>query len=193
MSTKKNFIERLSSGNLFRIDQGRGIDSLKALTRVIFIFTLLFPAAYCVKMIGLGPDSIKPFKLVISNINILPLYKADFTNFIIVSVFEILRLSILALIFFYLMKFLNSLDKVDPFRNIRSKDYIGIVAGLGVLFFGVDCIGSMHLSYFQEELMMKDPIRIFHFEYLFITYFLNVFAFIFKKGVDLNNEIELVI
>jgi hypothetical protein len=35
--------------------------------------------------------------------------------------------------------------------------------------------------------------RLFHFEYLFIAYFLNVFAQIFKRGVDLNNEIDLVI
>ena len=83
------------------------------------------------------------------------------------------------------------MDISEPFKNIKSKDYLAAVAVLSILFFSVDAISMMHLAYFQDLLSTK--VRIFHFEYLFLAYFINVFAVIFKRGVDLNNEIDLVI
>jgi hypothetical protein len=88
---------------------------------------------------------------------------------------------------------LNAVDIKEPFKNVKSKDYLFSVAILSSVFFTVDAISMMHLAYFQDSLPIEGSLRIFHFEYLFLAYFINVFAVIFKRGVDLKNEIDLVI
>ena len=138
-------------------------------------------------------DGTLHFRLVISNIDILPLFKNHFVTFVCLVAYEVVKLLVAAILFYYFIQFLNSLDKHDPFKHAKSRSYIMIVATCSIIFFSVDAIGMMHLAYVQNELLLKESLRIFHFEYLFIAYFLNVFAFVFKRGVDLNDEIELVI
>lgn len=91
------------------------------------------------------------------------------------------------------MKFTGSIDLSDPFQNLQSKTFLNKVVACSIGFFIVDAIGTLHLNYALEEIQPDLKIRLFHFEYLFIVYFLNVFAVIFNRGVDLKNEIDLVI
>jgi len=64
---------------------------------------------------------------------------------------------------------------------------------LDILFFVIDAISLLHLAYFQNSLPLESSFEVFRFEYLFLAYFLYVFAAIFKRGVDLNNELDSVI
>jgi hypothetical protein len=181
----------LTQTRLFNLNNSRSIDSLRNLSYIIGIFALIFIPAYIYKWINV--QDFQFFKLVFTDTNILPLYQSSPIGFICISVYEILKLAIAAYLMVQLAKFFGSLDKENPFKNIASKQYLLSVAFLSIAFFVVDTIGSIHLYYLQDILNKASAMRLFHFEYLFIAYFMNVFAQIFKRGVDLNNEIDLVI
>ncbi len=195
MKKQNNFIstqiEKIKSSYV-NIDPVKFIQTLKAFSKVFFIFSLMFIGAYIFKFFKIE-ETTKHFKLILSDINILPLYKSNYFTFIFLMIYEIVKISIIATLFFYFIKFLNVVDIKEPFKNVKSKDYLFSVAILSSVFFTVDAIGMMHLAYFQDSLLIEGSLRIFHFEYLFLAYFINVFAVIFKRGVDLNNEIDLVI
>lgn len=195
MKKQNNFIstqiEKIKSSYV-NIDPVKFIQTLKAFSKVFFIFSLMFIGAYIFKFFKIE-ETTKHFKLILSDINILPLYKSNYFTFIFLMIYEIVKISIIATLFFYFIKFLNSVDIKEPFKNVKSKDYLFSVAILGSVFFAVDAISMMHLAYFQDSLQIEGSLRIFHFEYLFLAYFLNVFAVIFKRGVDLNNELDSVI
>jgi len=78
------------------------------------------------------------------------------------------------------------------FTMVSILDILKLFA-IALVFFIVDTISILYLHFFEEALGLNRSLRLFHFEYLFIVYFLFVFANIFKRGVDLNNEIDLVI
>lgn len=195
MKKQNNFIyaqiEKIK-GSYVNIDPVKFIQTLKALSKVFFIFSLLFIVAYVIKFFKIE-EGTKHFKLVLSDIDILPLLKSNYATFIFLVIYEVIKISVIATLFFYFIKFLNAIDISEPFKNVKSKDYLFSVAILSSIFFTVDAISMMHLAYFQDSLPIEGSLRIFHFEYLFLAYFLNVFAVIFKRGVDLNNEIDLVI
>jgi len=107
--------------------------------------------------------------------------------------FEAIRFAVFALLIFYFSKFLGSLNNVDPFKNLVSKEYIIRVSFLSAIFFTVDFLGSLHLSNYQDLLAQGTRVTLFHVEFLVLAYFINVFALIFKKGADLKEEIDLVI
>lgn len=178
---------------LFNAEHERSIKSLEAFSIMILIFVLLVLGTYIVKVFSIDIASTKSFKLALSNINILPLYTSNYSTFLVLAIIEIIKFAIAAFVFFYFIKFLKSLDKQNPFKNIISGEHIALVAILSIMFFILDAAGSFYLSFYDNELLMNDQLRSFHLEYLFLAYFLNVFAFIFKRGVDLNNEIDLVI
>jgi len=196
MKNQNNFIsaqiEKIKSSYV-NIDPVKFIQTLKAFSKVFFIFSLMFIGAYIFKFIKIEEETTKHFKLILSDINILPLYKSNNTTFIFLVGYEVIKIALIATLFFYFIKFLNVVDIKEPFKNVKSKDYLFSVAILSSVFFTVDAIGMMHLAYFQDSLLIEGSLRIFHFEYLFLAYFINVFAVIFKRGVDLNNEIDLVI
>ncbi len=64
---------------------------------------------------------------------------------------------------------------------------------LDILFFVIDAISLLHLAYFQNSLPLESSFEVFRFDYIFLDYFIYVFAAIFKRGVDLNNELDSVI
>ena len=181
----------LSQTKLFNPNNARSIDSLRNLSFIIGIFAFMFIPACIYKWYN--ASELQFFKLVFSDTNILPLYKTAPIGFFCISVYEILKLAIAGYLMIRLAKFFGSLDKFNPFKNLDSKAHLLSVALLSIAFFLVDAISSMHLYYLQDMLNKASAMRLFHFEYLFIAYFLNVFAQIFKRGVDLNNEIDLVI
>ncbi len=178
---------------LFNLEPNRTIQSLNAISKVIFVFTLMFLAAYLFKLFNVNNETTKHFRLILTDTDILPLFKTDTINFSFIATYEVVKLIIIALTFFYFIKFLNSIDFMDPFANINSKGYISKVAAMSILFFMADFIATLHLSNLKDALPDMGVIHIFHFEYLFLAYFINVFAIIFKRGVDLKNEIDLVI
>lgn len=189
-------IEKLIGMNkLFNTDPSKAIASLIAMSRVILVFALLFIGAYVFKLLTAGSASTKHFKLLLSNqaIDILSLYRSNFTGFLCLIAYDLLKLGNIALAFFYFVKFLKSLDMQTPFARLESKTYIQRVAWLSVVFFVIDALGTLHLSMYEDALGLNGQLRLFHFEYLILAYFINVFAFIFQRGVDLHNEIELVI
>lgn len=141
------------------------------------------------KLSTINPQVSHHFILPISQVDILSLYSTNYTGFLIIGIYEVLRFAAIAILFFYLAKFIKSLDINDPFRNIHSKKHLNIVLICSIVFFVIDAIGTIHLNYLIENLNL----RLFHFEYLFLVYFLNVFAVIFNRGVALKNEIDLVI
>jgi len=197
MTSKKNnfsnkWVERFRLNSFFNISPEKAIDSLKAISKIIFVFIFIFMATWFFKLYNIEDTTTKHFRLIISNTDILPLYKADLTTFIFLVVYEFLKMITMAFTFFFFIKFLNSLDINDPFKNNVSADHLNKVAVLSIVFFMVDAINSMHWIWF-DIFPDKTTIQIFHFEYLFLAYFINVFSVVFKRGVDLNNEIDLVI
>jgi hypothetical protein len=181
----------LTQTRLFNLNNSRSIDSLRNLSYIIGLFAFLFIPAYIYKWVNI--DQVQFFKLVFTDTNIQPLYQSSPLSFTCISIYEILKLAIAGYLMIRLAKFFASLDKENPFQNIASKQHLLSVAMLSILFFVVDAIASIHLYYVQDLFNKASAMRLFHFEYLFIAYFLNVFAQIFKRGVDLNNEIDLVI
>ncbi len=181
----------LTQTKLFNLNNSRSIDSLRNLSYIIGIFAFMFIPAYLYKWYN--ASELQFFKLVFSDTNILPLYKSAPLGFISISIYEILKLLIAGYLMIRLAKFFGSLDKFNPFKNLDSKAHLLSVALLSIVFFILDAVSTIHLYYLQDILNKASAMRLFHFEYLFIAYFLNVFAQIFKRGVDLNNEIDLVI
>ena len=181
--------------NIFNLDYNRVIDSLRAISRVTFAFFIIIIATLFVQLLRIDSGNVQHFKLLLPNagVDILPLYKTHFTGFVFLVLYELAKVAILSFMFLCFFRFLNTLDWENPFKNPISKTHILRVAYMSTLFFAVDTIGSIHLRYFEEALGLANQLRLFHVEFLLLMYFINVFAFIFKKGVDLNNEIELVI
>ena len=196
MKKQNNFISaqiKKIKDSYVNIDPVKFIQTLKAFSKVFFIFSLMFVGAYIFKFFKIDVETTKHFKLILADVNIFPLYKSYYTTFIFLITYEVIKISLIAAIFFYFIKFLNSMDINNPFKNIISKDYLFSVAIISSVFFTVDAISMMHLAYFQDLLPIEGNLRIFHFEYLFLAFFINVFAVIFKRGVDLNNELDSVI
>lgn len=176
-----------------KLNPVQSMASLKNFSGIFFIAALFFLAAFIYKLFAIDPVIKHHFNLPISEIDILPLFTTNYFSFISIGIFEIFRLVCIALLFFFLMKFTGSIDLSDPFQNLQSKTFLNKVVACSIGFFIVDAIGTLHLNYVLEEIQPDLKIRLFHFEYLFIVYFLNVFAVIFNRGVDLKNEIDLVI
>lgn len=194
---KTNFIQ----AGLRKITEGSGfinrkpeqaIKSLKSISQVIYIFGIFFLLAFAYKLIIVS-TGINHFKTLLTSIDILPLYAMNGVHFFCLAGYDILKLVIIILTFFYFTKFLGSIEISDLFGNLKSRNLILYVAALSIAFFMVDVISILHLSYVEDILKLKNHIRLFNFEYLMLAYFINVFAFIFKRGVDLKNEIDLVI
>jgi hypothetical protein len=187
----RNKIEKLK---LFDFSPEKIIISLKNLSTIFFLFSFAFLGAFIFKWFSYDSKTSEIFKLVISSINIHPIYKTSQSSFVFISIYEIVQMLLVVLTFFYFIKFLKSLNMNEPFKNTKSGEYINLVGIFSVLFFIVNTITTIHLSYFINLLPgYRTPFALFHFEYLFLAYFINVFAVIFKRGVDLNNEIDLVI
>ncbi|MFM9945257.1 MAG: DUF2975 domain-containing protein [Bacteroidia bacterium] len=176
----------------FKIESTRSLQSLQNFSRIFFIFSVGFIAAFIYKLLLIKSGTVKSFKLPILELDILPLYTQNFTGFIFLSVYEILKFITLAFVFFYFMKFIKTIDINEPFKNLKSKNHLSKVSNLCYAFFIIDAIGTLHAAQYTVFLS-NIPFALFHFQYLFIAYFVHVFAIIYKRGVDLNNEIDLVI
>ena len=183
-NTKTNW-----SNKIFNVKPTHSIDTLRNYSSLFFIAALFFLGAFIFKFCIFNPNIDQHFNLPISRVDILPLYTNNYTGFLSLGIYEALRFACIAVLFFYFVKFIKSLDIAEPFKNLNSKKHLSKVLLCSMVFFVIDAIGTMHLNYLMEHL----HIRLFHFEYLFMVYFLNVFAVIFNRGIDLNNEIDLVI
>lgn len=179
--------------NFFKVDPVNVMKSLKNLSLLFCIFSVLFLAAFIFKIVNIKDESTQNLRLIFDNINILPLYKVSLADFLCIAAYEIVKICIIVLAFWYFFNFLKRIDINEPFKNIKSREYISKVTVLAYLFFFMDFVSTLHLSHFINLLNIKPHFGSFHFEYLFLAYFLQVFAVIFKRGVDLNNEIDLVI
>ncbi len=189
---KKGYVANMHNA-FFQLKPHQTMASLINFSRIFFAFSILFLGAYLFKLFNIHSDAIKHFNLVFAKINILPLYSNNLIGFIFIAAYEAIKITLVAITLFYFTKFLKSLDISDPFKNFESKKYIQRVALLSMIFFAIDALSAIHLNYYESLLSEGTPIHIFHFEYLFLAYFINVFAVIFNRGVDLKNEIDLVI
>jgi len=193
MKNQINKKNQMKSYLFFNMDSHKTINSLKTFSKIFLIFSLAFIAGYIYKISNIDLEKTTSFRLILSDTDILPLYKNDMKNFIFISIYEMLRMILLTSILWYFYKFLASVNIADPFENIISKIHINRVANLSTVFFFIDFVGSMHLKYISNELGIDVYITTFNFEYLFIVYFISVFSVIFSRGIDLKNEIDLVI
>lgn len=196
MNTTKfnNTLEKLiNSSFFFNLNGAKSVKSLKNFSYIIAFFALMFIVAYVYKWTQISNGNMSSFKLIFNDINILPLNNQYKFVFGVVSTLEIIKLLLGSLLFFQLGKFFHSLDLENPFKNIVSKHYIIRTLAISILFFVIDAVAILYLNMFEDALGLTSSLRLFHFEYLFIVYFLYVFTIIFKRGVDLHNEIDLVI
>lgn len=177
----------------FNTEPSKIIDSIKAMSMVFSIFSLLFALGFFYKITQLPAGTASKFRLPVTGIDILPLYHSQAVSFWLVALYETLALLVMALAFFYFMKFMAQLDKTNPFKNPAAARQLQRVSFLGIVFFALHVVTTIHLQYFQELLGMSGSISDFKFEYLFLVYFIAIFSFIFKRGVALNSEMDLVI
>ncbi len=170
------------------------IQSLQTFSMLIALFSACMIPAILVKIVLANQGSANHIRLIISNhgIDLLPLYSKNLFGFICLCTYEMIKFGLISYTFYNLYLFLKSLNMTNPFKYIVSKNYISVVALFSGIFFVVDAIGAFHLNYYQSALGIAH-VRIFHFEFLFIAYFLRIFAFIFNRGVDFNNELEQVL
>lgn len=160
-------------------------------TYSIFIpFFLLLPLAYLLRdLFRMGQADTLVLKRL--NLDILPLHEMNSPLFITVVGLEIVLLLSAVFMSVYFILFVRSIDIEDPFKNERSKTYITRVAVLGVFILLLDLIIRLALQYMETG--QAGSISLLNFEYIIMVNFILFFATLFKKGVDLKNEINLVV
>ncbi len=193
-SKSTNILEKLAikySQSVFK--SNRPIQSFKAVTQVITVFSLIMIGAMIYKAIMFSNGSVSHFKLLVSSIDISELLHINPFAFATAVFIEILRFAILALAGFYLIRFLSHIQIDNPFGSSKANSALNILALMAAAFFVTDVVGSLLLNYYQTFLAEGTRIHLFRVEFFIVVYFINVFAFIFKRGAELKEEIDLVI
>lgn len=191
--TEGKLLQWLGKTRLFSVNPEQSIKSLTALSRVVMIAAIVFTVTFLYFVIRAITGGVQHFKLPLSGFEIMPLYNSKELSFYLICIYEILKLSTIAVAFYFFFKFSRSIDYSNPFHKIESKAYINSFATMSIIFFCLDVVSSIHLNYFSDLLGYGDSIRYFHWEYLLLTYFINVFAYFFRLGVNMKNELDLVI
>ncbi|MBI3234500.1 MAG: DUF2975 domain-containing protein [Bacteroidetes bacterium] len=166
-------------------------DSLTAFSRIFSVAAIVFAATILFKAFNISDA--KHFQLPILKVDILPLYGDKFIHFVVLVGYELIKFFVLTFLFWFFAKFLKSIDMTSPFKNEKSVPLINMVANLSLIFFAVDALSCIHIYYVAGEMLKLGSFRLFNFEYLFIAYFVNVFAMIYKNGIELKQDNDLVV
>lgn len=186
--TKNKLIESFQLENMFKPNR---IKSVRAIFGILLIFLILAAVATIAKLFKIENELRYP--LFSNGIDVLSAYKTNLTLFSAIISLEFIHLSIGALLAFYFLQFLKSIDLNEPFKNLSSKIYISTVAKLGVLLFLVDFINRLLLQQMESVASNLQKVSLINIEYLILVDLLFVFAIIFSRGIDLKNEIDLVV
>ncbi len=186
--TKNKLIESFQLENMFKPNR---IKSVRAIFGILLIFLILAAVATIAKLIKIENEIRYP--LFSNGIDVLSAYKTNLTLFSAIISLEFIHLSIGALLAYYFLQFLKSIDLNEPFKNLSSKIYISTVAKLGVLLFLVDFINRLLLQQMESVASNLQKVSLINIEYLILVDLLFVFAIIFSRGIDLKNEIDLVV
>lgn len=173
------------------INPERMVKSISTLSQIVAVFAVLYLGAFYYKIFT--TDNLGSNLKLTNGFKLGWLYQLGALQFSVAVIFESLRLLLIATAFVYLYRFIKSLDIEDPFANIDSKKYINRVALLSAIFFLADTAGAIQIKFLAEANALPEKVSIFHFEYLFLMYFIHIFAALFSKGVDLKNEINMVV
>ncbi len=186
--TKNKLIESFQLENMFKPNR---IKSVRAIFGILLIFLILAAVATIAKLIKIENEIRYP--LFSNGIDVLSAYKTNLTLFSAIISLEFIHLSIGALLAYYFLQFLKSIDLNEPFKNLSSKIYISTVAKLGVLLFLVDFINRLLMQQMESVASNLQKVSLINIEYLILVDLLFVFAIIFSRGIDLKNEIDLVV
>lgn len=186
--TKNKLIESFQLENMFKPNR---IKSVRAIFGILLIFLILAAVATIAKLFKIENELRYP--LFSNGIDVLSAYKTNLTLFSAIISLEFIHLSIGALLAYYFLQFLKSIDLNEPFKNLSSKIYISTVAKLGVLLFLVDFINRLLLQQMESVASNLQKVSLINIEYLILVDLLFVFAIIFSRGIDLKNEIDLVV
>jgi hypothetical protein len=164
--------------------------------RVIFGGIILLILAGYAKLLGgvMNPDVVQKLKLVTLPYDVLDFYKMESSSFWMAFTFQtLIVISIIAMLL-YFNRFLASISLDKPFENPKSKREIIRVAKLAMLVTFLDLLLRVVLC----NAMLPDgsaffDIGLYNVEYYFISNVLLTFAVIYTRGVDLKNEIDLVV
>ncbi len=172
--------------NLFRTSNFKNFR-----TYSVFIpFFLLLPLAYLLRdLFRMGQANTLVLRRL--NIDILSLHETNSPLFSAVVILEVILLLTAVIMSIYFILFVRSIDIEDPFKNELSKTYITRVALIGIFILLFDLIIRLALQYMETG--QKSAIGVLNFEYIIMVNFILFFATLFKKGVDLKNEINLVV
>lgn len=191
--TAGKLVQFLSGSRFFKADPARILQSLKAITGVVLIFSAFFAIALLFKALAL---KFGKFTLPTdSSIDIFQIWQADKLSFWCLVGYEFLKLTLIGTFFYLFRKFLNSIDPAKPFGSQIAASYISATAAIGMLYFAIDFAGRLHLNFLLEgsKSASIDLPSLLNWQLLFITYFVYVFAFLYRSGVEMNEELELVI
>lgn len=184
----------LTNNKIVNTNIERLLTSLSMVSIIGVIFTVAYLGVFLYKLVMVSMNGGTTFNLPITGENLMKVYTAADMSFYMIAGYEAIKLALIGGMAFYFWKFAISIDNSNPFSNPLSRNHISAVATLSLLFFPLDVISTLHLSY-GGSLNVPDTstLGFFHWEYLFGAYFVNVFAIIFRRGSDLNNEMDLVI
>lgn len=196
--TQTRFFEKLKrflfNNKIVNTDIERLLTSLSIFSMLCAVITLFYLGGFLYKLLLVPLQGASELQLPITGENLLQAYSANDISFYFIAAYEILKLALVGSMAFYFWKFAVSIDNKNPFRNPLSRNYIGAVATLALLFFPLEIVSTLHLNYNGSlNVPQTSTIGLFHWEYLLGAYFVNVFAIVYRRGADLNNEMNLVI
>lgn len=143
----------------------------------------------------------------VSATDLLPIKEYSLVLFNSLIAIEFLQLILHSVGFWYLYRFIKSLDPVNPFNNPKSKANISKVAWIIQGFFLLKIIfplvfqqippeilsATTRSAYSNELVMSRFPGHFVNFYYIIIMFFTAIFSQIFKRGINIHNELEEVI
>lgn len=174
--------------NMFKPNR---IKSVSAIFGILTIFLFFTAGATIFKLSKI--ESSRVYTLFSNGIDVSSAYQTNLTLFSAIISIEFLHLVTGGFMAFYFLQFLKSIDLNDPFKNLKSKTYISLVAKLGVLLFTIDFINRLLLQRMETVVNQVENVILLNVEYFILVDLLFVFAIVFIRGIDLKNEMDLVV
>jgi len=172
--------------NMFKPER---IKSVQAIFGIVCAFLIGVAGVTITNLFQIG--TLTKFPLFSNGIDVLPACQSSKSLFYAIVSIEFIHIAFGALMAYFFYEFLKSIDLKDPFKNLKSKKYISIAAKLGMAVFLADFINRLLLQYMVNETALK--ISILNVQYFILVDIIFVFALIFIRGIDLKNEIDLVV
>lgn len=168
------------------------LNSLSYVAVVTFFFSVLFALAFIYELIKIHFEIPGNFRLVTGNADILSLWGKSPGQFYFISGIELLMIITICAFFYFFWQFTKNIDQTKPFQNPKAAGFLGAVATLAIVFFLLDTAERVVIN-FAGIKGAAGTVGYFHFQYLFLAYFINVFAIVYRNGLELKEEMDLVV